>query len=100
METENDTAREVEYEQTGEGGGGFETGPGQSRGKGEPEPCVPRQGLLGPREGDSFTPKCRPPWRVKFTRGSELLGTSRPIQAHEANAKVRLDSEGNVTVTT
>lgn len=100
MQPENGTERDVDYEQVGEGGGGLEVGPGQTRGGGKPEPCVPRTGSLRPGQNTSFTPKCRPPWTVRFTRGGAVLGTSRSIQAHEAHARVRLETDGSVTVIT
>ncbi|HEX6202085.1 MAG TPA: hypothetical protein VF100_03710 [Thermoanaerobaculia bacterium] len=82
MNTENDTEREVEYEQTGDG---------QSRGG----PC---SGRLLPGENRTFPPCGPPPWVVVFTRTNGSKHSSRPLAAHEANATVRLERDGQVVV--
>jgi hypothetical protein len=82
MNTENDTDKEVEYDQTGDG---------KSRGG----RC---SGRLKPGERRTFPPCDPPPWVVVFTQTNGSEHSSRQLAAHEANATVRIERGGKVVV--
>jgi hypothetical protein len=81
MNTENETNREVEYEQTG--GTGTRDG-GRCH------------GVLPPKARDTFPPCGAPPWVVEFTRKGAPVGSSPGIST--PNATVRLVAGDKVVV--
>lgn len=88
MNVENDTDREVEYEQTG-GSGGWEV-PGASQTRGGGQRSAACGGPLPAKGKASFPPCGPPPWTVSFRRNGEVLATSPPIPASGADSTVRL----------